>query len=189
MAGRELAVGDTMMHGVIATRYNTAAWMRGAWRFAASLLVLAVGLHQLVMAVPAVHMAIMPMTDGVAAQPRNDATNCLPPCPVPLTSVCPAVQAALPHPSGVLIFLLVFAPIAPAFALLMPTAPQQRTPLYAWLWPPNGSLLSAGIAVNRVSVPEPVKQPPQRGRRGQIAPRPPIAFQQCPRFQPCPHAA
>ncbi len=53
----------------------------------------------------------------------------------------------------------------------------------------NGSLLSAGIAVNRVSVPEPVKQPPQRGRREQIAPRPPIAFQQCPRFQPCPHAA
>ena len=49
----------------------------------------------------------------------------------------------------------------------------------------NGSLLSAGIAIQRVTVPELVKQLLQRGRWGQIAPRPPVTFQQRPRFQPC----
>lgn len=126
-----------MMVGVIATRDNTAAWQRGVWRSAATLLVFAIGVHQLVMAAPALHMAAMPMPDAMAAMHRQGATDCPLPCPVPLTGVCPALQAALPHPSGGLIFFLLFALIAPPLAPPMPARARRRMLPHGRLWPPG----------------------------------------------------
>ncbi len=126
-----------MIHGLIVMRYNTAAGMRGVWRQIATLLVLVVSLHQLVMAAPSMHMAVMAMSDGMAAQHRHDSSDCPPPCPAPVTSVCPAIQATLPHASGTLVFLSTFALIGPALILLPLTVVQRRTTLHPWLWPPD----------------------------------------------------
>ncbi|MGI8855513.1 MAG: hypothetical protein ACR2JW_07165 [Thermomicrobiales bacterium] len=125
-----------MMHGLTAVRRYQQEQTWGVWRSVTTLLVIAVSVHQLVMAVPSMHMAVMPMPDEGAAQQHN-GPHCPLPCPLPLGAVCPAIRTTLPQASGFFLLLFAGALIAAALTLPMPTTPPQRTPLSTWLWPPR----------------------------------------------------
>ncbi len=118
-------------------RHHSITILRSTLPRVAFLLAFVIAMHQFVMATPA-HEAIMPMMDHdmQVSAPMQDSHGC-PHCPIHTIAICPAMQAALPHGSGVFLFFFAGALIAAALVLPMPTTPQQRTPLYAWLWPPR----------------------------------------------------
>ncbi len=71
---------------------------------------LVIMLHQFVMATPA-HSQIMPMTAHAAgaSAPMQGTHDC--PCPTCTMTICPAVQATMPTPTGTTVILLFVAAI------------------------------------------------------------------------------
>lgn len=105
---------------------------RESWYVLALLLVLAIGVHQFVMASPSLHEQVMPMPAMAIGQLVGKTGEDGNTCPAPCVCTCPTVVAAFPLTA--IAALALFAVIAAVGVVYVRASVSARSPNW---WPPE----------------------------------------------------